>query len=251
MKTFPFNYYPFEKEDILQYLNKKKEQGYKLLEISFDAQEAKFTKCEQTNYQYDISIHQDYGKMYEKLDKNALEYIDTCELSGWHHICTCNGVRFFYSDMNDPALPLSDDEISYESIEDKKKEFRNQLSKKRTLFNLSCAGLFILTGFKTNLSLIDICIIATSLIYPLIYLYLHYSKNINFRLKGLYCITWLIILIAILFFKFSYSLIFYLASAFTLLLFLILLKYKHPIFLEVPYLCESFLILSFILILVI
>lgn len=70
-KTFSFNFYPFEKDDILQFLDDKLKQGWILKEANFNNQSAKFIKKE-TNLKYAISIQKDYGKIYETYDSGVL-----------------------------------------------------------------------------------------------------------------------------------------------------------------------------------
>lgn len=251
MKTYPFNFYPFEKEDILQYLEKKKHKGWQLLSVDFDAQQAKFIKNNKHDYTYDISIHKDYGNFYEKHNDDALEFIDSCQLSGWKHICTNKGVRFFYNEKDSNPLPLTDDEITYESIKEKKQEFRNLVSTKKTIMEVVFIIIALINGITFSFDTLDLFIIISSSLYLLIYAYVYFSKNIIFRMKGLYLFTWLIGLLFIIFFKFSYSLPLYLTIAFTLIFLIILFKCKHPFFLEIPYLFEvSFSMITVLLLLI-
>lgn len=231
-KTFSFNFYPFEKDDILKFLDDKLKQGWILKEANFNNQSAKFIKKE-SNLKYAISIQKDYGKTYETYDSGVLEFLDTCRLCGWKHICTSNGVFFFYNDTDENPIPIYDNEIEYKTIQEKKEEFRNHFSSnKRISFTTIISTLYIYTIINSNVSIFDYFIISLFLIDLAIYLYIRYSKNIIFREKGLYVLGWLLFLIIIVYTRYSFSLPLLLLSIFTIIILIILFKVKHPFFLE-------------------
>lgn len=231
-KTFSFNFYPFEKDDILKFLDDKLKQGWILKEANFNNQSAKFIKKEE-NLKYAISIQTDYGKIYETYDSGVLEFLDTCGLCGWKHICTSNGVFFFYNDTDENPIPIYDKEIEYKTIEDKKEEFRNHFSSnKMGTFTTINITLYIYTIINSKVSIFDYFIISLFLIDLAIYLYIRYSKNIIFREKGLLILGWLLLLIIIVYTRNSFSLPLLLLSIFTIIILIILFKVKHPFFLE-------------------
>lgn len=231
-KTFAFNFYPFEKDDILQFLDNKLKQGWMLKEANFNEQSAKFIKKE-SNLKYAISVQKDYGTLYETYDSGILEFLDTCRLCGWKHICTSNGVFFFYNDTDEKPIPIYDKEIEYKTIQEKKEEFKNHfISNRRISFTTIIFTLYIITIINANISIFDYFIVSLFLIDLAIYLYIRYSKNIIFREKGLLILGWLLLLIIIVYTRNSFSLSLALLSIFTIFILIILLKVKHPFFLE-------------------
>lgn len=234
-KTIPFNFYPFEKDDILYFLEKKLNQGWILQKADFDSQSATFIKMK-TTLKYAISIQKDYGKIYENYHADTLEFLDTCRLCGWKHICTSNGVFFFFNDTDDEPIPIYDKEIEYENIQEKKEEFRSHFSaNKYSLLNTGRFVFYMYMMITSEATQFDYFIISLFLIDLVIYFYIHYSKNIIFREKGLYILAWLAILIIIVYTRYSLSLPFVLISLFSFIILIILFRNKHPFFLEIPY----------------
>lgn len=231
-KTFSFNFYPFEKDDILEFLDDKLKQGWILKEADFNNQSAKFIKKE-SNLKYAINIQKDYGKTYETYDSGVLEFLDTCRLCGWKHICTSKGVFFFYNDTDETPIPIYDKEIEYKTIQEKKEEFKNRFSSnKKVSFTTIIFTLYIYTIINSNVSIFDYFIVSLFLIDLAIYLYMRYSKNIIFRERGLLILSWLLLLIIIVYTRNSFSLPLALLSIFTIIILIILLRVKHPFFLE-------------------
>lgn len=226
MKTFPFPFYPFEKEEMLIYLNNKAKEGYLLSKVNFIDQSAEFTKTDLKNIVYDLTLHKDSGAIFDKYNHDIQEYLDSCKLSGWHHICSKDGVRFFYGEAN--TFPLSDPVTDNLSEQDKKKEFLAYL-KHTSLSPLLFSAILIMiySSFSNNepISYFQIYIVIDTLCYATLYLLLRYSNNITFRLKGIDIMT-VMILLSVFSLKFHLLYVSIILSILCILTFIYLFKSK-------------------------
>lgn len=126
-------------------------------------------------------------EIYENYHADTLEFLDTCRLCGWKHICTSNGVFFFFNNTDDKPIPIYDKAIEYENIQEKKEEFRSHFSaNKYSLLNTGMFVFYMYMMMTSEATKFDYFIISLFLIDIVIYFYIHYSKNIIFREKGLY-----------------------------------------------------------------
>lgn len=122
MKTFAFNFYPYERKAILNYLYEKQEKGYILHSFNFKMQTAKFIQENRQVY-YDLEIRENNSEDIDKHDLNRQEFLDTCYLSGWEKVHSDQGVTVFLSKEKTCPVLLFDHELSEELIQNKKKEF--------------------------------------------------------------------------------------------------------------------------------
>lgn len=104
MKTeeFLIDYFPFEKEEILQILYLKAKRGLKLSHINNECIYI-FESTDNINIHYDIYL---FGEI-----KPGEEFYDSCKLMGWNFLCKTNDFAVFISENITAPLSLMDKEI--------------------------------------------------------------------------------------------------------------------------------------------
>lgn len=228
MKRFAFNFYPFEKDKILDYLNHKLIQGYLLQSIDFKSQTAMFIKNEHTYTHYDLTIHNIFQPIAEEN-----EYVDSCLLCGWERICSDQGVYIFVNHDITKPFSLSDEFTDRYTEESKLNEYIQSigwLPTKKSIIYLSFTLIYIIWDVFINK---DINFwIFINLPALLLSFYLKFSKAKKFRQKCFPLAGIILVLMNIVFLFFGVHWISIIFQIISILLMVSLFYSEHPIILE-------------------
>lgn len=111
MRWFPFNFYPYERKEMLVYLYEKAKKGYILESFSFEKQSAIFVKKQINHVHYDIEIRDNIDRIVDKYNTDRQEFLDTCLFSGWKEIYTDMGISVYISEEEKCPTLLFDYEL--------------------------------------------------------------------------------------------------------------------------------------------
>lgn len=228
MKRFAFNFYPFEKDKILNYLNHKLNQGYLLNSVDFRSQTATFIENEYSFTHYDLTIHNIFQPIVEEN-----EYVDSCLLCGWERICSDQGVYIFVNHDLVKPFPLSDDFTDRYSEESKLKEYIETigwLPSKQSMPLLLAFFVFIIWDILINKDLSFWAYINLPIIF--LSLYLKFSKSKKFRQNCFPLTGIVLVLINVVFYIFGLHWISLLFFFISIVLIISLFWNEHPILLE-------------------
>lgn len=123
MKTFAFNFYPYERKEMLVYLYEKAKKGYILVSFSFEKQSAIFVKKQINHVHYGIEIRGNIDRIVDKYNTDRQEFLDTCLFSGWKEVYTDMGVSVYLSEEEKCPTLLFDYELTEAMVVEKKQEY--------------------------------------------------------------------------------------------------------------------------------
>ncbi len=100
IEEYLIDYFPFEKSEIIDFLNEKAKQRLKINGISESDNIWTFIETNSKNIHYDIYL---FGEILPDI-----EFYDSCKLMGWDFLFRTNDFAIFYNEDKVPPLPLID-----------------------------------------------------------------------------------------------------------------------------------------------
>ena len=225
MKTYPFNFYPFEKKKVIEFLYQKAKQGYLLTSVDFQHQSAVFDENHEAYTHYDLSLHDEFESNLMKE-----EFLESCLLSGWKNICCDSGVYFFVNHEKHAPLTLFDEEMDQYTEERKLNEYKqtNKINGWSLLLPIALAYAAFFDSSKFDFFIL--LFFPTEIIFQL---YITLSKTTKIR-KNSFKITRILISSTFLIYLFfSFTIPFFIYLIFALFVITHLFSSDHPALLNI------------------
>lgn len=114
MKTTTFMFSMLDYKAMEEYFEKMAAQGWLLEKIS--AVTAKFRKTEPQNLTFTVDIFPYISIFDSPNHRNASDYRELCEQSGWHFVTSANKFQIFYAKADENPIPIQTDSVVEEKI---------------------------------------------------------------------------------------------------------------------------------------